>query len=760
MLWLVVMIYTGRSIRVHLPDGDPYLFPITGLLSGLGILTIWRLEPIFGLRQSLWLLVTGILLFFLMRVPGDLLFLRRYKYIWLIGGLSITALTFIFGVNPLGGGPRLWLGCCGLYFQPSEPLKLLLVIYLAAYFADKIPFKLSFIPLVLPTIIVTGLAIAILVFQRDLGTASIIIFLYSTLLFVASGKRRVLIISLVGVGISSFLGYYLFDVVRLRVDAWINPWLDPSGRSYQIVQSLLAFANGGLFGRGPGGGSPGLVPVAISDFIFSSIAEEFGLIGTMGLVILLGLILTRGIRTALNAPDLFRRFLAAGLTTYLVSQSILIMSGNLRVLPLTGVTLPFVSYGGSSLLTSFIAVVLLLIISNQTDEEPFRLSKPRPLLSLNSFLFISLIVVSLVNGWWSIWRGPDLLMRTDNARRTISDRYVKRGAILASQNQPITITEGSSGEFQRFYEYPELSPVTGYTHPIYGQAGLEFTLDEYLRGVKGNNSALIWWDHLLYGQPPPGLDIRLSINFDLQKKTDEVLIGHKGAVVFLNASSGELLVMASHPTFDPNKLDEIGNSLVQDKNKPLLDRTVQGLYPPEVALEPFLVSAGLVDNPLKDSQIYLFQTLGFFTAPNLRIPVAHASKATEDLRISPLQMALAVAAISDDGIRPAPRLVMAVNTPQQGWVILPALSDPVQALQPDQITKGIEPFLISEPPVWEYGKSFWDATEKRSITWFLAGTQPGWQGTPLALVIVLEEDNLPFARMLGESLFTEALQSK
>lgn len=760
MLWLVVMIFMGRTIRAHLPDGDPFLFPMTGLLSGLGILTIWRLEPIFGLRQSLWLFVTGLILLILVRVPGDLSFLRRYKYLWLIGGLLITALTFIFGVNPLGGGPRLWLGCCGFYFQPSEPLKLLLVIYLSAYFADKIPFKLSFIPMVLPTIFVTGLAIAILVFQRDLGTAFLILFLYSSTLYIASGKRRVLLISLVGVGISAFLGYSLFDVVRLRVDAWINPWLDPSGRSYQIVQSLLAFANGGLFGRGPGGGSPGLVPVSISDFIFSSFAEEFGLIGTTGLIILLGFILTRGIRTALNAPDLFRRFLAAGLTTYLVSQSILIMGGNIRVLPLTGVTFPFVSYGGSSLLTSFIAVVLLLIISNHTDEEPFRLQNPQPLQSLSSFFFISLIVVSLVNGWWSIWRGPDLLTRTDNPRRTISDRYVRRGAILGSQNQPITVTEGNSGEFVRSYVYPELSPITGYTHPIFGQAGLEFSMDEYLRGVKGNNSAMIWWDHLLYGQPPPGLDIRLSINLDLQRKTDDMMQGHKGAVVLMNAASGELLVMASHPNFDPNKLDEIGNSLAEDKNKPLLDRTVQGLYPPGGALEPFLVAAGLVNNPLKDSEINLFQGLGFYTIPELRIPVAQTSKPTDELRISPLQMALAVSAISNDGIRPSPRLVMAVNTPQQGWVVLQALSEPVQALQPDQIANSISPFQIGEPPIWEYGKSFWDATEKRSITWFLAGTQPGWQGTPLALVIILEEDNLPFARLTGESLLSNALQSK
>ena len=758
IIWMSVFFITNKWLQKYLPDSDPFLFPISFFLAGWGILTIWRLVPVFGLRQSIWLFTTGILLIYCLRLPGDLLFLRRYKYIWLIGGLLITTLTFIFGVNPLGGGPRLWLGCCGVYFQPSEPLKLLLVIYLAAYFADRIPLKLSIIPMLLPTFLVTGLAIAILVFQRDLGTASIIIFLYSIHLFIASEKKRVLFISLVGVGISALLGYFLFDIVRLRVDSWLNPWLDPSGRSYQMVQSLLAFANGGLFGRGPGGGSPGLVPVAISDFIFSSIGEEFGLIGTLGLLALLGLLLARGIRIALHAPDRFRRFLAAGLTTYLISQSILIIGGNLRVLPLTGVTLPFVSYGGSSLLTSFIALLLLLIISNQTDVEPFPLPKPQSLLFLNSFLFLGLFIVSVANGWWAIWRGPDLLTRSDNARRSISDRYVKRGSILASRNQPITITQGNSGNYERVYLYPELSPIVGYTHPIYGQAGLEFSMDEYLRGNQGNNSALVWWDHLLYGQPPPGLDIRLSINLELQKKADGILADHKGAVVLLNAATGEILVMVSHPNFDPNKLTDIGPSLVQDKNKPLLNRAAQGFYPPGDALKPFLTSAGLIDNPLKDSQTNLYQALGFYTSPKLDLPVANASDPVEDLQISPLQMVLAVAALSNEGIRPPPRLVMAVKTPQQGWVILPPLSDPVQALQPGTITNTINQFLQSDRPIWEFGDSFWDEPEKSDLTWYLAGTRPGWQGTRLGLVLVLEENNIALAREIGQLLMTIALQ--
>jgi cell division protein FtsW (lipid II flippase) len=759
-VWGIITLVADRQLQKYLPDSDPFLFPIAALLSGWGIMTIWRLVPDFGLRQSIWMLGIGCVFIFCLRLPENLNFLRNYKYLWLVSGLLITTLTLLFGVNPLGGGPRLWLGCCGIYFQPSEPLKLFLVIYLAAYFADRVPLKISILPALVPTIFVTGIALAILIIQRDLGTASIFIFLYTIQLYIASGKKRVLLISLVGLCISALLGYFLFDVVRLRMDAWLNPWLDPSGRSYQIVQSLLAFANGGLFGRGPGGGSPGLVPVAISDFIFSAIAEEFGLVGTFGLLALIGIFTFRGIRIALHAPDRFRRSLAVGLTSYLIAQSLLIIGGNLRVLPLTGVTLPFVSYGGSSLLASFFALLLLLLISNHPDTEPLTIFKPQPFYLLTAFFVLGLVVISLANGWWAVWRGPDLLSRSDNARRSISDLYVKRGSILARQDQSITVTEGISGSFNRVYLFPELSPITGYTNPIYGQAGLEYSLDDYLRGLQGNNFSLIWWDHLLYGQPPPGLDIRLSINLDLQDQADSLMGGLTGAIILMNATSGEILVMASHPNYDPNVLDQNGSNLSQDSRKPLINRAAQGMYLPGESLHPFLAAAGLVDNPLNDSQTNLYQALGFYTSPNLRLPVAQAISPTDDLRISPLQMALAAATLSNAGLRPPPRLAMSVKTPQQGWVILPPLSEPVQAIQPEMVANSIEELLVSQKPFWEYNSVFWDNSESRYLTWYTAGTLPDWQGTPLVVVVLLEENDPGFAEQIGLILLTNAQQQQ
>ncbi|HQX01705.1 MAG TPA: FtsW/RodA/SpoVE family cell cycle protein, partial [Anaerolineales bacterium] len=240
--WIVLMALAHRATIRQLPERDPYLLPAAALLSGWGLLTIWRLDESFGLRQTIWLAVSVGVFIFALYLPQNLIFLRRYKYILLSGGLFITALTLLFGINPLGIGPHLWLGCCGVYFQPSEPLKLLLVIYLSAYLADRISIRLSSLPLLVPTLVVTGISLLLLLVQRDLGTASIFVFIFTIIIFLATGKRRVLLTTVLFLTLALVIGYFFIDIIRVRVDSWINPWDDPSGNSYQIVQSILAVA--------------------------------------------------------------------------------------------------------------------------------------------------------------------------------------------------------------------------------------------------------------------------------------------------------------------------------------------------------------------------------------------------------------------------------------------------------------------------------------------------------------------------------------
>ena len=755
-LWALFVARADYDISRKLPDADPYLFPAAALISGWGILAIWRLDPFFGARQAIWFgLSVG--LFALGTRLASLDFLRRYKYILLIGGLFLLALTFVFGTNPTGSGARLWLGYDELYLQPSEPLKLLLVVFLAAYLADKLPARLRTIHLLYPTIILSSIVILLLVVQRDLGTASIFTALYTFIIYLATSRKRILFTALILLSLVGLLGYNFVGIIHSRVNSWLNPWDDPSGSSYQIIQSVIAIANGGILGTGPGLGSPGLIPVAISDMIYAAIAEETGLLGTLGLLVIVGLILSRGLRAALRAPDSFRRILAAGLTAYFGIQTILIVGGNIRLLPLTGVTLPFVSYGGSSLLTSFIALLVLIHISNHLDVDPAPLPRPRPYLVLGAFLMLGLLACALTTGWWSVVRGPDLLTRADNRRHLIEASYVPRGSLLDTTSAAINVTSGAIGNYSRDYKYVDLAPVTGYTDTRYGQAGLEATLDEYLRGVKGNPTSLIFWNNLLYGMDPTGLDVRLSIDLYLQSRADEMMIGRHGAVILLNARSGEILVMASHPTFNPNHLAESGSKLLSDPEKPLINRATLGQYPTGSVMQPFMdaLTIDVSANTITLSDV--FEVFGLDTPPQIHLPVAPPASETDTTvqRVSPLQMVVAAAALSNDGILPAPRIAMAVKTPREGWIPLPALGSPIEAIQAPTADEAALAYLIENQMYWHHiGQA---QENESSFTWFVGGTPPNRLAAPLALVIILEESNPRLAERIGNELLIDAM---
>lgn len=765
LAWLIAVYLVHRQFSRYIPDADPYLFPIAALLAGWGLLSIWRLNEGFGARQAAWLVISMVVLLVGLKFPQNLDILRRYKYLFLTSGLLLTALTLVLGTNPGGAGPRLWLGCCGVYLQPSEPLKLLLIVYLAAYFAGRNAAHARLLPLLYPTLFLTGLALLVLFFQRDLGTASIFIFLYATIVYMASNRRILLLVSLAILVIATLAGYFLVDIIQTRIDAWLDPWADPSGRSYQVVQSILAIANGGLDGRGLGMGAPGLVPVAHSDFIFTTIGEEHGLLGGIALFILLAMLVMRGFIIAIRAGSNFRRLLAAGIATYFGAQAILIIGGNLRLLPLTGVTLPFVSYGGSSLLTSFLALLILMQISNELDEEPASLFRPAPYLQIAGLLYLGILACVLSYGWWAVWRTDDLLTRTDNPRRAIAERFVLRGNLLDRRNQAITSVQGQVGSYQRRYNIPALSSVVGYTHPVYGQAGLEQTLDSYLRGLQGIPTLQIWWEHVLYGTPPPGLNVRLSLDLTIQAVADTLMSDKRGAVVLMNAETGEILVMSSHPTYDSNHLDE---TIFSAPNAPLLNRATQGLYPAGDIVEPFLQAEYRTALVTSEQRSNLYEKLGFYKQPALRLPTTIFAETADlrastplDLRLSPVQLVRAAAALSNHGVCPAGQLVMAVNTPTQGWVILSSLEQTTQCFA----ANNVEEFLKQETGTfWAYtgrGESTDGATQNtpvEGVAWFIGGTTSGWQGTPLAIVVVLENNNRLQARAVGQAVLEAAIK--
>lgn len=818
VVWLGGFSLLFHQFNRYLPDRDPFLLPILSLLTGWGLLVIFRLTPYFGFRQTAWLAVCIAGMLLALRIPNLLQFLRRYKYIWLTLGLLLTLLTFLFGTYPGGGGPQLWLGIGGIYVQPSEVLKTLLVIYLAAYLADSLPARFKLLQLLMPTLVIIGLAVLIVVAQRDLGTASLFIFLYTIIVYLASGKRRVLLISFLLILAAFIAGYLVFDVIRLRVEAWLNPWLDPRAGSYQIIQSIIAVANGGLLGRGIGLGSPGVIPVAHSDFIFPAILEEFGLVGGIGLVSLYILFCIRGLTIALHAPNQFQRLLAGGLTAYISTQAILIMGGTIRLLPLTGVTLPFVSYGGTSLVMSFFAFLLLLLISNQAEVSPAPIENSRPYLLIGSVFLAGFVAVCAVTAWWSVVRADTLLERSDNPRRAISDQFVYRGTIYDKNTIPLAEDTGPAGSYERTLHYPNLSAVIGYSNPNYGQTGIEYAEDGYLRGLDGNIYKNILLAGTLYGQYPPGFDIRLSIDLPLQTLADETLAGKTGAVILMNAESGEILAMSTSPTFDAGQLEAKWETWMQDKTAPLLNRATQALYPPgttvsglflarilntttipaaipqkdwnsdpgsaqfcaippeEVTTWGKLISSGCIgpvtslsQTLIKDQAFTLLKQSGLFTEPAFPLETSQPvvpSQLTSytdlyigkiNLLVSPLQVVTMASLLSNGGKVTSPRIAMTYKSLSGYWEFIEQKTSGVQ-IKNLNISDAATRLTQGNFPGWEL--SSYAEHDKAKVAWFVAGTPPDWYSTPLTLVVALEDADPATAREIGRRVFLAAISSE
>jgi cell division protein FtsW (lipid II flippase) len=370
---------TSLFLSARLPTADQILLPVVALLTAIGLLSIRRLSTtaLYATsadRQIIWLAAgLGVLIATITLMPR-LDRLKRYKYTAAAAGFLLILGTIRFGVDITGGPYRRWFGFHGVYFQPVEILKVLVVIFYAAYLDEKrevlslAEFRLGRLRLpplqyLGPLFLTWLLSLLLLTFQNDLGSALLFFGIFLAMLYVASERR-----SYLWIGIGVFLvgvvsAFRLFPHVRQRADIWLNPWQYAHDQAYQVVQGLIALANGGILGSGLGQGHPGYVPVANTDFIFTSIGEEFGLAGGMAVLGLFLIFAFRGLRIAALARDPFERLMAVGLTSTLAIQALVIVGGNLRLMPLTGVTLPFMSYGGSSLLANFVIIGLLLRIS-------------------------------------------------------------------------------------------------------------------------------------------------------------------------------------------------------------------------------------------------------------------------------------------------------------------------------------------------------------------------------------------------------------
>lgn len=362
---------------------DQVLIPIAVLLVGVGVVMARRLEPdltaryagVYGdiaLKQVFWTLAGVALLACISLLPWRMRWLKHYRYSWLLSGLLLLGFTLIFGVGR-SDDARLWLDLWGIQVQPVELLKILVVVYLATYLDDHRDvigkhyylwgLRLPPLPYLLPLLLMWGLTLGLIIYQRDLGAALLLFTVFLAMLYLLTGRAWYVGIGMVAFIFGAAMLYPLFEHVQDRIDSWYDPWADPLNRGYQMIQALYALSHGGYIGTGLGLGDPTTIPESHTDFIFVAIGEELGMVGALGLLFCYVLLTLRGYQIALRARDGFEQLLAAGLTTALAIQALIITAGTTNLVPLTGITLPFLSYGGSSMMVNCVMVGLLLRIS-------------------------------------------------------------------------------------------------------------------------------------------------------------------------------------------------------------------------------------------------------------------------------------------------------------------------------------------------------------------------------------------------------------
>lgn len=804
-VWLFLTLVCNQSLRKHLPNRDPWVFPCVMLLCGWGLLMIWRLSPSLGLRQTLWFVFACGLFLFGLRVKALIPNLKRYKYLWLVLGLVLIGLTFFVGVNPNGVGARLWLKVFGFYIQPSEPLKLLMVVYLAGFFAAQLRPNASLLGSIFPTLIVTGLAALLLLAQRDLGTAALFILLYALMLTVTTQHKGFLVAIPLAGALAGVVGYYTIDVVKTRIDIWLHPWLEAGGSAYQLVQAQIAMAAGGISGSGAGLGSPGFVPVAVSDFMFTAIAEELGLLGTVALMLILLTLIVRGFCIAQASKTVFGRYLAFGLSACLAVQSLFIIGGNLGLLPLTGVTLPYLSYGGSSLVTNILASLLLLRVSSESAPELLPEKTRRPYGWITRVTLVLFVLLCFWNSIYAVFLQKDLVGRAENPRWAVDDRFSPRGNIYTLKDEPLVLTVGERGSYERDVKVAELSQTLGYAEGLYGQAGLERSLYPLLRGHQGVDEGAFLKHELLYNQPPAGADLRVNINLAMQSRADKMLGGNRGAIVLLNPSSGEVYALSSHPGYDANQLTEQWEALMADSKAPLLNRATQGAYPLGTLSNVFALnsywgqsqatdlptlshrmdplcqqaarrsatdtsvlqygceraSQNLIDEIGIPAVLDEMERWGLYRAPHIELEVAlppekpsQQGSAGFDLRetlVSPLQMALVASTISNAGQQHAPVLVNSYLDSAGQWQAY-ALPEAPRTVIPEGRAQAFAGLYASDSQSIWFQMAHARNQDGSPLTWYIGGTTAQWQGTPLAIAIVVEDNRPELVQRIGATL--------
>lgn len=624
------------AVRKLAPGADPAILPITFALSGIGIAFVTRLRPELAVGQLMWLFVGVAFLVLALLFVRNLDRLARYKYTLMLVGFILLLSPLIPFIGQEIYGSRIWLSIGPFSFQPGELAKIAIVLFLAGYLAANRemlsvftwrvgPFNLPDIRTLLPLLLMWLISIGIVAFEKDLGSALVFFFVFLVMLYVASGKKTYVIAGVLMMAIGAVGLYFVFDHIQVRVATWLDPFADAQNTGYQLVQTIYSLADGGLFGVGIGRGLADQIPVVESDFIFAAIGEETGLLGAAGLLLLYLCLAIRGMATAARAKSDVSSFAAVGLTAIIILQAFIIVGGVTRLIPLTGLTLPFVSQGGSSLLASFISVALLLRAGDEATgvgEEMRSATSMLPTASvlgrvalgkrltrtmvgfsvLFALLVANLTLIMVVqDDYYQNMPGNNhtLMQESDTERGSIS---TYDGVVLAESQQ----TE--DGSYERVYPAGDLaSHVVGYYSTQYGTSGIEASENETLKGQQNYAS---WTDviNAAAGINTPGNDVRLTINSTIQQAAQDALEGETGAAVVMDPSTGAVLAMASSPTYSTGDVEALLEQAAapdgSDDAGQLVNRATQGLYAPGSTFKIVSLATALQNGIASEDSVY------------------------------------------------------------------------------------------------------------------------------------------------------------
>lgn len=630
------------GVRIFAPGADPAILPVVFTLSGIGITFVTRLQPDASLGQVVFLFLGVALMVGTLAVVKNLEVVKRYKYVLGIAGIILLVLPMFIGTEIYGS--KLWIKIGGFQFQPGEFAKVLIVLFLAGYLAENrellsisnrtvLGIKFPRLRLLYPLFIVWGVCLLVVAFERDLGSALLFYTIFLIMLYVATGRVSYVIIGLALLAVGAFGMYQIMSHVQVRVAIWLDPFSDAQNLGYQIVQSLFSLADGGLAGVGIGKGMADIIPVVASDMIFAAIGEEMGLLGGSAVLLLFMLFAVRGLTTAARAKSDLAAFSAAGLTAAISFQAFTIVGGVTKLIPLTGVTLPFMSQGGSSLLASFVIVALLLRAGDEATGRSTEIANTstdlatagyrttvrgshmrRPALDTPEsgllgrvalanrltrtvFLFTALFAVLIGNiTYIQVIKASEYQDMPSNNHTINKARFIKRGSIITADG--LTLAESvqqADGTYARSYPNGNLAAhAVGYYSQQYGTMGIENTQNDTLTGSKDYSS---WQNALnsLAGISEPGNSVQLTIDSRIQRAAEQALAGRVGAIVALDPRSGAVLAWASAPTFDNTNIQaaiEAANAS-GGADTSMYDRATLALYTPGSTFKVLTLASAL-----------------------------------------------------------------------------------------------------------------------------------------------------------------------